>query len=263
MLPTVFIGHGGGPLPLLQHPSHAGLIQTWEDGGVIRSAIHDPAVDALVVVSAHHESRDGSVEVMSDAHPSLLFDYQGFPPASYNYKLGNPGAPQLAQRVSALLRDAGIQTTPGTGRGHDHGVFVPLLGLGIEENPTLPVLSVSLRGPAVHRPNLAQDHLDMGAALAPLRSEGVLIVGSGNSIHGKCTFEQSQSFNDHLQSIVAEGPDALHRWADHPMAKVCHRRPEHLVPLFVCAGAAPGATVEPIEYTTMNEASSHFVFRDV
>lgn len=261
MLPTLFIGHGGGPLPLLRHPSHDGLIRSWGPGGVLRDTLHDPAVKAVLVVSAHHESRDRAVEVMTDVQPSLLFDYNGFPPETYAYKMKNPGSPDLSERVLQRLLDAGIPARPQSGRGHDHGVFVPLLGLGIEARPALPIVSVSLRGPAVRHTGLTDDHFGLGAALAALRDEGVLIVGSGNSIHGRCSFEQSKAFDDHLQALAQEGPPALRRWNDHPMAEVCHRRPEHLIPLLVCAGAALESSVQPIQYSAMNEASSHFLFR--
>lgn len=261
MLPALFVGHGGGPLPLLEHPSHEGLIETWAPGGKVHELIHDPSVKAIVVVSAHHESADGAVEVMGDEKPALLFDYGGFPPVSYTYELDNPGSPHLSQRVLGLLQASGISTRLQTKRGHDHGVFVPLLGLGIEKRPTLPVISVSIRGPGTYRPNLSADHVEMGKALEPLRGEGVLILGSGNSIHGRCTFEQTQSFDGHLRALASEGPAELTRWHQHPMAKICHRRPEHLIPLLVCAGAALDSTVELIRYTTMNEASCHFLFQ--
>lgn len=261
-LPTLFVGHGGGPLPLLQHPSHEGLITSWRPGGVIRDTVLDPAVKALVVVSAHHESTDGAVEVMADTQPSLLFDYHGFPPQTYGYTLPNPGSPELAARILARLDDAGIHARPQRGRGHDHGVFVPLLGLGIEARPTLPIVSVSLRGPATWRSSLTADHVELGAALSWLRGDGVLLVGSGNSIHGRCSFSQTKAFDDHLGSLAQQGPLALLQgWADHPMAEVCHRRPEHLVPMLVCGGAASDGHIESIPYTTMNEASRHILFR--
>lgn len=262
VLPTLFLGHGGGPLPLLGHESHTDLIRTWAPESPVHRVLHNPAVKAIVVVSAHHETVDRSVQVMTDAQPSLLFDYGGFPPETYTYTLPNPGAPALATRVLAQLTAANIQARPQSGRGHDHGVFIPLLGLGVARHrPSLPVISVSLRGPGVHRPEVTSDHLRMGHALADLRSEGVLLVGSGNSIHGRCTPAQSSAYDQHLRSLAAQGPSAFERWAEHPATRVCHARPEHLLPLLVCAGAAPSATVEAIQHTSMGDDSSHFVFR--
>ena len=196
-----------------------------------------------------------------DPRPGLLFDYGGFPPETYRYTMDNPGSPELGQRVLDLLRAADIPSQAQSGRGHDHGVFVPLLGLGVTtERPSLPVVSISLRGPGVRRTGLTEEHFAMGRALAPLRREGVLVLGSGNSVHGRCTPEQAKAFDEHLQALAAEGPEALRRWDEHPAASVCHARPEHLVPLLVCAGAAAGATVESVPHDFMGDAACHFLF---
>ncbi len=261
MLPTIFVGHGGGPMPLLGHPSHEGLVRSWAPGGRVHTVLHDTSVKAVVVISAHHESRDGAVVVMTDPKPGLLFDYSGFPPEAYHYTMPNPGSPEVAMRVLDLLSGAGVPARGQAGRGHDHGVFVPWLGLGLaSERPTLPVVSVSLRGPADHRPGLTEDHLAMGKALAPLRSQGVLVLGSGNTIHARCSQAQAKTYDDYLQGLAAEGPLAFAQWANHPMASVCSGRPDHLAPLLVCAGAAVGGTVESIQHTCMGYASSHFLF---
>jgi aromatic ring-opening dioxygenase catalytic subunit (LigB family) len=261
MQPTLFLGHGGGPLPLLGHDGHADLLATWAPGGPLHGTLHAESVRALVVVSAHHESGDGVVEVMTDARPGLLFDYGGFPPETYRYTIDNPGEPQLAQRVISILDSAGIATRAQRGRGHDHGVFVPLMGLRVTaERPNLPVVSVSLRGPGSHRPGVTDEHVALGRALAPLRGEGVLLVGSGNSHHGQSTVAEGVAFDEHLRSLAAEGPEALSRWADHPAARACHPRPEHLLPLLVCAGASEGSKVVAIPHDFMGNAASHFLF---
>jgi aromatic ring-opening dioxygenase catalytic subunit (LigB family) len=262
MLPTLFLGHGGGPLPLIGHAGHASLVDSWSAGGLVRATLHDPAVRAIVVVSAHHEGSGDGVDVMADAQPSLLFDYRGFPPETYRYALPNPGSPELAGRVMALLEGEGIAVREQRERGHDHGVFVPLFGLDVaRKRPSLPVVSVSLHGAGSYRPGVDSQQFALGQALAPLRQEGVLLVGSGNSVHGRCTPAQSQAFDDHLNGLAVEGPAALLRWGEHVDARVCHPRPEHLLPLLVCAGAAPGAVVEAVRHTFMGDAASHFVFR--
>lgn len=261
MLPTVFIGHGAGPFPILGVPHHADLVRSWAPGGRLHSAIHDPKVKAILIVSAHYESGDGVVEVMTDERPGLLFDYSGFPSETYGYTLPNPGAPELAGRVIELLQRAGIPARGRSGRGHDHGVFVPMLGLGLgASRPDLPLVSMSIRGPADYRFGLTEDHMDMGQALAPLREEGILLIGSGDTIHGRCKPTQAAAFDAHLQGLAAEGSGAMSRWNAHPMARVCHPRPDHLVPLFVCAGAAPEAGVQGVQHQFMGFAASHFVF---
>lgn len=262
MLPTAFINHGAGPFPLMGLPHHAELSRTWEAGEVVPEILASDEIKAIAVVSAHYESSDGGVEVMADPRPGLLFDYQGFPPETYSYTLDNPGSPALATRLVRLLTEAGIPARPQTGRGHDHGTFVPLLGLGLSrDRPALPVISVSLRGPGARRPDLEDDHYAMGRALAPLRSEGVLLLGSGNSIHGRCTPQQAQAYDDHLQSLARLGPEAFRQWDAHPMSRVCHPRPEHIVPLLVCAGAASNDHVDTVRHRFFGFAASHVIFR--
>jgi len=181
LLPTIFTGHGGGPMPLLGAESHTELISTWAPGSEIYNACHDDAVKAILVISAHHETGDGSVSVMTDEAPGLLFDYNNFPPETYEYTFCNPGCTRLSRRIMDLLTEAGIPNQPELGRGHDHGTFVPLLGLDIQKRPELPVVSVSLRGPAQYRsrgPDMAltEAHWELGKALAPLRKEGALML---------------------------------------------------------------------------------------
>lgn len=261
MLPTVFINHGAGPFPLMGHPHHADLLRTWAQGQAVSEIVSNTAVRAIVVISAHYESSDAAVDVMGDPKPNLLFDYHGFPPETYRYTLPNPGSPALAERVVQLLNGSGVVARTQTGRGHDHGTFVPLLGLGLHrERPALPVISVSIRGPGVRRDELNDDHYEMGRALAPLRSEGVLLVGSGNSIHGRCAPEQAQAYDDHLQTLAQRGPEAFRHWDAHPMGRVCHPRPEHVLPLLVCAGAAPNDQVDTVRHRFFGFAASHVIF---
>jgi len=261
MLSVAFIGHGAGPFPLLGMSHHADLVRTWAPGGRLHLMLNDLRVKAIVIVSAHHEPRDGVVEVMTDEQPGLLFDYSGFPRETYEYTLPNPGSPKLARRVLDLLQRAGIPARGQSGRGHDHGVFVPLLGLGLNASrPTLPVVSVSTRGSGGDLRDLTTDHTAMGLALAPLRKEGILLVGSGDTIHGRCRPDQAVAYDEHLQGLATAGAHAFSRWADHPMTQVCHPRPDHIVPLLVCAGAAPASVVQGIQHQFMGFAASHFVF---
>ncbi len=265
LIPTLFVGHGGGPLPLLNHAGHRDLVRTWAPGLPVHTVVHDDSVTAIVVVSAHYESRDGSVRVMADEAPALLFDYSGFPPPTYAYTIENPGSPRLAARVAELLSDAHIPTADELHRGHDHGTFVPLLGLGVAaQRPRLPVVSISLRGPADYGATESQvtaAHWAMGQALAPLRREGVLLLGSGNTHHGRSTRREAEEFDGFLRGLGDAGPSHLRRWAEHPAALRCHPRPEHLLPLLVCAGAAESAQIESVPHDFMGNASSHFIFR--
>ena len=149
------------------------------------------------------------------------------------------GSPALAAQVKGLLEEAGIACDTDDKRGFDHGVFVPMLMIDPEAD--LPVVMMSLRqdlDPA--------HHLAIGAALAPLRDEGVLIIGSGSSFHNLRTYfngapGEAASFDNWLTETVAN-PDGREQrlvdWAQAPSARACHPREEHLLPLMVTAGAA-------------------------
>jgi aromatic ring-opening dioxygenase catalytic subunit (LigB family) len=239
-LPTFFIPHGGGPCFFMDWAM--GPPDTWER---LAQWLRDfngalPAQpQALLVVSAHWE--ESQPTVMTDAQPPLLFDYYGFPPHTYELEWPAPGAPELAERVIGLLGLAGIATEKNPQRGFDHGVFVPLL-LSYP-NAWVPTLQLSLRTDLE-----PEAHLAMGRALAPLREEGVLIVGSGNSYHNMQSFGQpealpdSRRFDSWMGETVALPPAerdaALIDWSAAPAARACHPREEHLLPLMVAAGAA-------------------------
>jgi aromatic ring-opening dioxygenase catalytic subunit (LigB family) len=261
-LPTLFIPHGGGPCFFMDPPP--GAPHLWDKmaaylRGVIRGLPQKPK--AVLVVSAHWETQRPTVIV--SPRPPLLFDYYGFPEHTYRLTYPAAGAPDLAARVAALLEAAGLPTDSEAARGWDHGVFIPLL-LILPDADT-PVLQLSLKeglDPA--------EHLAIGRALAPLRDEGVLIIGSGLSYHNLRDFfaprgaEASEAFDAWLAQAVAD-PDrraaALAGWAQAPGARACHPREEHLLPLMVAAGAAEG---EPGAQTyadhIMGKAVSGFQF---
>jgi aromatic ring-opening dioxygenase catalytic subunit (LigB family) len=194
---------------------------------------------AVLVVSGHWEAPEFTV--MSAAHPPMLYDYYGFPEHTYRVRYAAPGRPELAQRVQALLSGAGFAARLDPSRGFDHGAFVPLAV--IYPAADIPVVQLSLKrglDPAVH--------LAAGAALAPLRSEGVLILGSGMSYHnlmrmGPSAQAPSRAFDDWLAETMLESPPAerrerLLKWSAAPSARAAHPREEHLLPLMVAVGAA-------------------------
>src|SRR5690606_22687549 len=125
-------------------------------------------------ISAHWEQEVATL--MSASHPEMLYDYSGFPPQTYEIKWPAPGDPQLAGEVQSLLAEAGIPSELDAQRGFDHGTFVPLaLSYPQADIPTLQLSLLAGLDPA--------EHLRLGRALAPLRDEGVLILGSGMSYH--------------------------------------------------------------------------------
>lgn len=194
---------------------------------------------ALLVVSGHWEAKVPTV--LASPAPPLLFDYYGFPPHTYELTWPAPGEPRLAGRVRDLLAAANIASASETDRGFDHGVFVPLKVVYPEAR--IPTVQLSLEDsldPA--------RHIAIGRALAPLRDEGVLIVGSGMSYHNMRGFmtrsgqSDAQRFDDWLASAVESEPEArdaeLVSWTKAPAARASHPREEHLIPLMVAAGAA-------------------------
>lgn len=251
-LPTYFVPHGGGPWPFVELPEeqraeHARLAAFLR--GLFADAGAPPR--AVLVVSGHWEERLPTVS--SAAVNGMLYDYGGFPPHTYELRYPAPGSPELAQRVRTLLGDAGIAVASDAHRGLDHGAFVPLMLIAPEA--AVPVVQLSLAAgldPAAH--------LAVGRALAPLRREGVLIVGSGMSYHNMREFFRpsgddgaargSRRFDDWLTRAVTGDPAerAVHltRWFDGDDARFAHPREEHLLPLMVAAGAAEGEPAQRV-----------------
>ena len=237
-LPTVFAPHGAGPCFFMEWTR--GPADTWAPlaaylRGLIARMPERPR--AILIVSGHWEAP--AFTVGSVAHPALEFDYSGFPPSTYELTFDAPGAPVLAARVRTLLDAAGIGNADAAQQPWDHGVFVPLKL--VTPQADIPVVQLSLRSdldPAAH--------LAAGRALAPLRDEGVLIVGSGMSWHNMRGFnpdftERSARFDAWLADAVADPARreaALRHWNQAPFARQAHPREEHLMPLMVAAGAA-------------------------
>ncbi len=238
-LPVVYLPHGGGPWPFVKigigdEAEQASLAQYLRN---VRGLPPTPP-SALLVISAHWEEPNPTV--MNGAAPPLLFDYYGFPPESYQLTWPAPGDPGLASRVRELLGKGGFETAANAERGYDHGTFVPLKLT--YPNADVPTVQLSLKKGLDPR-----EHLAMGRALAPLRDEGVFIVGSGMSYHNLRAFgaqgrPAASAFDAWLRESVpleARERDArLADWQKAPAARAAHPREEHLLPLMVVAGAA-------------------------
>lgn len=238
-MPVIYLPHGGGPWPLMDDPRgmYAGLEAYLR--GLLDGLPRRPK--AVLMISAHWE--EPTPTVMSATAPTMLYDYGGFPAHTYEFEWPGPGDAALAGRVRELLEGAGIDSAADEERGFDHGTFVPMML--IDPEAQMPTVQLSLqRGldPARHRA--------IGRALAPLRDEGVLILGSGMSYHNLRAMlgrapsiaEDSQAFDDWLVASAAEPAQrrdaALDDWQGAPKARACHPREEHLLPLMVVAGAA-------------------------
>jgi aromatic ring-opening dioxygenase catalytic subunit (LigB family) len=235
----VFLPHGGGPWPFVE----VGLGKKEELDALasyLRSVRTLPKTPprALLVISAHWE--ESVPTVMNDTRPPMLYDYYGFPPESYHITWPAPGDPALATRVRGLLEKAGFATGADPGRGFDHGTFVPLkLAYPDADVPTVQLSLKTGLDPA--------EHLAMGRAIAPLRDEGVFIIGSGMTYHNLRAFGPqaapvSETFDAWLRETATlaqpERDRRLVDWTKAPAARLAHPREEHLLPLMVVAGAA-------------------------
>lgn len=239
IMPVLFVPHGGGPMPLLGEANHRELT------AFMQSVSADlPRPKAILVITAHWEERIATIS--SAAAPGMLYDYYGFPPDTYKFKYPAAGNPELAQTIAGLLVGAGIESQLDPKRDFDHGTFVPLMLMYPQAD--IPVVQLSL----IHNLNPTA-HIALGKALAPLREQGVLILGSGMSFHNMQAFfsgnpatpERSQRFDEWLTETLTgkemtgdEQTARLADWKTAPEALFCHPREEHLLPLHVCFGAA-------------------------
>jgi aromatic ring-opening dioxygenase catalytic subunit (LigB family) len=240
--PAIFLSHGGGPcfwitLPPPFGPGAFDHLKAYLSG-LLGTLPERPK--AILVISGHWEEKLPTVSTA--AAPSMLFDYYGFPEHTYRLSYPAPGDPDLAKKVHSLLTAAGIPTATDANRGYDHGVFVPFLIVDPEAH--IPVVMLSMQqdlDPAFH--------IAIGRAIAPLRNEGVLIVGSGNTFHNLQAFRDRDSdptaaaaFDVWLnEAIVGTESDrrnrSLEHWVEAPYARDCQPREDHLLPLMVISGA--------------------------
>jgi len=237
-LPSYFISHGGGPWPYMEQEFGNSYAQ-------LRAALQDMpnqigvTPKAILIISAHWEEPEFTV--MSNPAPGMIYDYSGFPAHTYQISYPAPGSPELARQVQELLLTAGLAARSDEQRGFDHGTYSALFP--IYPDADVPVVQLSLKkqlDPVAH--------FALGRALAPLREQGILIVGSGLSYHNLRKFgptgqAASAAFDHWLQNTLlhtdpAQRTAQLNAWSDAPMAREAHPREEHLLPLMVALGAA-------------------------
>ncbi|WKL58069.1 class III extradiol ring-cleavage dioxygenase [Asticcacaulis sp. ZE23SCel15] len=244
-MPTLYIPHGGGPCFFMDwNPADVwtGMGEYLRD--VARQVGQKPK--AILVISAHWEEAEFTLQTAQQ--PDLLFDYYGFPPHTYQITYPTHNDAQLMARIGQLTAQAGITLNHDDTRGYDHGVFIPLKL--IYPDADIPVAQLSLKkglDPA--------EHIRLGQALAPLRDEGVLIIGSGMSFHNMKALmgrgvnlagqahNFSHDFDNWLKTTATEAAPLqriqnLTHWTQAPAARDAHPREEHLIPLMVVAGAA-------------------------
>ncbi len=218
---------------------------------------------AIVVVSGHWEEQ--AFTAQRTPQPALIYDYGGFPPHTYQIQYPAPGAPELALEVMARLQAAGLPTAGEAHRGYDHGVFIPLKL--VFPAARIPIMQLSLM-----RDLDPARHIAAGAALAALRDDNVLVIGSGMSFHNMRHFMRGAPvvagapFADWLTAAVGladldQRAAELARWAQAPGGREAHPRAEHLLPLMVVAGAGGSdAGREIFRDTVMNAVLTAYRF---
>jgi 4,5-DOPA dioxygenase extradiol len=231
-LPSLFLSHGAPTLPLTDTPARTFLQQ-------LGHTFERPK--AILVISAHWETAVPTVNAVDSNE--TIHDFGGFPRALYDLRYPAPGSPTFAARVAERLRAGGFDCNVDRRRGLDHGAWVPLSL--VYPQADIPVLQLSVQ------PHLGPEHhLRVGRALAPLRDEGVLIIGSGSFTHDLSEFRGHNpndlapnwvnSFADWFDAALAKGQiDVVIDYRRRaPFATKNHPTEEHLLPLYAALGAA-------------------------
>jgi 4,5-DOPA dioxygenase extradiol len=236
--PSVYVSHGS-PMVVLENSAAREFMTGYgRQLGVPK---------AILIASAHFEARRPLLS--ADAHPEMIYDFGGFPRALFEMQYPAPGSPELAVRAAAMLTAAGLPATPVEGRGYDHGTWTPLKLMYPDAN--IPVVQLSIQS------MLGGDHhVAMGRALAPLRDEGVLVMGSGSITHNLRELMRTRGavdappppwvvdFDEWVLAKAESGAldDIAHALERAPHGRANHPSPEHYLPLpFAMAAAGEGA----------------------
>ncbi len=241
-LPTFYWTHGGGPWPYMTGPFRRSFARLEAALRELPRQLGD-SPRAILAVSGHWVAPDFAI--MSSPRPGMVYDFSGFPEELYRIQYPAPGSPELARRIHGLVQAAGLDSHLDPQRGFDHGTYA-LLAVAFPQ-ANIPVVQVSLRGDYD-----SEAHLRLGRALAPLREQGVLILGSGSSYHNLRAMlsagpdpqvrSDSAEFDAWLQETLAVAPAERSRrlrdWERAPHARQVHPDEDHLLPLHVAVGAA-------------------------
>lgn len=231
-MPAVFISHGSPMVAIQKNGYTEALRRMGEDL---------PLPRAVVIVSAHWQA-PSPIRVTGSERPPIIHDFSGFPAELYRLTYPSPGHPDLAGEIVAMLSAAGLEATLDTRRGLDHGAWIPMRlaypAAGI------PVIEVTLS-----RPRTPEDLLRLGRALNPLRSRGVLLIGSGGIVHNLMLVDfQNESapaeawartFDAWVRAqLQGRNVEALSEYGHRaPHADLAVPTTEHFDPLFFVLGA--------------------------
>lgn len=232
---SLFLSHGAPTLLVEDSPARLYLSGLGNQLGAPKS---------ILVISAHHHSREDSVAVTSGVAPETIYDFSGFPEALYQVTYPAPGDPELAAQVISRLKAADFAAIADTKRGFDHGAWVPLHLMYPDADIPVIQMSINMR-------KSPRWHYDLGRALAPFRREGTLIIGSGGATHNLRAFFKGEyqldaespewvtTFADWLSERIEAGdvPAVLNAVESGPDGHRNHPSMDHILPLFVAMGA--------------------------
>ncbi|KAF4450674.1 hypothetical protein F53441_6215 [Fusarium austroafricanum] len=268
--PVYFFSHGGPDVQYnTKHPVYPVLQQI---GKEITQQVKPKAV---VVFSAHWMGEESTIHVNNAVDTDLIYDFYGFPDHFYKAEYPNKGSPELASKIMVMLSEAGIQSY-GMKRGLDHGVFS---GFHVAFNPETNPLNVPLVQVSLFKNEDPHAHYALGRAVSALRDEGIVVIGAGMSVHNlrdmHHMFEGNTqplpyvvSFDNALKEAVEADPavreDKMAAVCKRGDAKQAHPFMDHLMPVFIAAGAA--GEDKGKQTWTLHEGSfgwSQFRFGDV
>ncbi|KMT13945.1 hypothetical protein BVRB_4g077820 [Beta vulgaris subsp. vulgaris] len=235
IMETFYISHGSPMLAIDDSIPARHFLKSW------REKIYDQKPKAILIISGHWETHEPTVNAVDRC--DTIYDFYGFPAPMYKLKYPAPGAPELAKRVQELLKESGLKRVHiDKKRGLDHGAWVPLMLMYPQADIPVCQLSIQMNKDATY-------HYNMGQALAPLKEEGVLIIGSGSATHNLRILNRDASgevapwageFDKWLEEALISGrhEDVNMYLQKAPHAKKAHPMPDHFYPLHVALGAA-------------------------
>lgn len=258
MMPAIFVAHGSPMLAVEQNDYTEFLAEL---GRTL------PKPKAILLFSAHWEAEPQLVSIATE--PDTIYDFGGFPPELYQIKYTAPGDPVLARQAAELIAATGVPTMLHPNRGFDHGAWVPMRHLYPAAD--IPVVTLS-----VNQHLDPADWFKIGQAVAPLREEGVLIIGSGVTSHNfraldwnrmddPTPMEWALEFENWLdEKLVADDRESLFAYATkapHGTIAVPPRGKEHFAPLFYAFGAGEGKNAKRLHLSWRAGSLSHSVYQ--
>jgi 4,5-DOPA dioxygenase extradiol len=219
-MPVLFVGHGNPMNAIERNAFHLGWAKV---------ASRLPKPKAVLCVSAHWEAR--GARVTAAVAPETIHDFYGFPQALFDVRYPAPGDPALAARVAALVTSEGVQLDPG--RGLDHGAWSVLIAMYAGADVPVVQLSMDTRLPGAH-------HYALARQLAPLRDQGVLVLGSGKIVHNLRLFDfrnptpldWALAADASIRGMISgRRHDALAAYPERPESRLAVPTPEHYLPL--------------------------------